>query len=141
VAVVLGSGGAARSAVAALRHELGAERVVVRARRSGEGVEALAPSLLDREVWTVVQATSAGMDGAEPGEGVAAAVAWGELPPRAVALDVVYAPPETPFLRAAQAHGVRAANGIGMLAMQGALAFELWLGVPAPYNAMLAALT
>ena len=59
-------------------------------------------------------------------------LAWGALPPSAVALDVVYAPPETPFLRAASAHGIRCANGLGMLARQGALAFELWLGVPAP---------
>jgi shikimate dehydrogenase len=81
------------------------------------------------------------MEGAEPGDGVAASIDWGALPPRAVALDVVYAPLETPFLRAASAHGFRCANGLGMLAMQGALAFELWLAVPAPYNAMLAAIT
>jgi len=80
------------------------------------------------------------MHGADDGAGVAAAVAWSDLPPGAIALDVVYAPPETPFLRAAAAHGVRATNGLGMLAMQGALAFRLWLDLPAPYDAMLAAL-
>ncbi|HEY6463509.1 MAG TPA: shikimate dehydrogenase, partial [Polyangiaceae bacterium] len=69
-----------------------------------------------------------------------ASVAWAALPPDAVALDVVYAPPETPFLRAARARGLRAANGLGMLARQGALALELWLGVPAPLAAMRAAL-
>jgi shikimate dehydrogenase len=139
VAVVLGSGGAARSAVAALG-SLGVRDVVVRARTPGEGREPLAPSPRDRDVLTIVQATSAGMTGADAGDAVAAAVAWPDLPPSAVALDVVYAPPRTPFLRAAAERGLRHANGFGMLAMQGALAFELWLGVPAPYDAMLGAL-
>jgi shikimate dehydrogenase len=91
-------------------------------------------------VLTIVQCTSAGMTGADAGDAVANAVAWRALPVRAVAMDVVYAPPVTPFLRAATEHGLRHANGFGMLAMQGALAFELWLGAPAPYNAMLSAL-
>jgi shikimate dehydrogenase len=164
-AIVLGSGGAARSAVAALALHLGVRRVVVRARAfadraAGERfVGELLPLLgdaakrteiraegflpapdVERDTHVVVQATSAGMSSASPGEAAAEAVAWSDLPPRAVALDVVYAPADTPFLRAAEAHGLRSANGIGMLARQGALAFELWLGVPAPYNAMLAAL-
>jgi shikimate dehydrogenase len=80
------------------------------------------------------------MTGADAGEAVAAVVAWDALPADAVALDVVYAPPETPFLRAARARGLAVANGFGMLARQGALALELWLGAPAPLEAMLAAL-
>jgi shikimate dehydrogenase len=143
-AIVLGSGGAARSAVAALASGLHVREVLVRARSPGEVCGVVAGPLVgsdrDRAALTIVQATSAGMDGADDGAAIAAAVAWGELPPRAVALDVVYAPPETPFLRAAAAHGARGANGLGMLAMQGALAFELWLGLPAPQTAMLAAL-
>jgi shikimate dehydrogenase len=35
---------------------------------------------------------------------------------------------------------MRCANGLGMLARQGALALELWLGVPAPLDVMRAAL-
>ncbi len=62
------------------------------------------------------------------------------LPPDAVAVDVVYAPRDTPFLRAARARGLPSDDGLGMLARQGALAFELWLGVPAPFEVMLAAL-
>jgi shikimate dehydrogenase len=67
-------------------------------------------------------------------------VAWDALPDDAVAIDVVYAPPETPFLLEARRRGLRAANGVGMLARQGARAFELWLGVPAPLEAMIAAI-
>jgi shikimate dehydrogenase len=136
-ALVLGSGGASRAAVAALS-ELGASPIVVRARSRSNWAPAAAVEAVTR---AVVQATSAGMKGADPGEAAAAAVAWSAVPPDAVALDVVYAPPDTPFLRAARARGLRCANGLGMLARQGALAFELWLGVPAPLEAMMAALT
>jgi shikimate dehydrogenase len=136
-AIVLGTGGAAASAIAALENDLLVREVVVRSRR---GADALAPTDFDGEALTIIQATSAGMDGADPGDGVADAIGWRALPARAVALDVVYAPRETPFLRAASAHRIRFANGLGMLARQGALAFELWLGVPAPYEAMLAAI-
>lgn len=158
-ALVLGTGGAARSAVVALAEIVGAGEVVVRGRnpaafveemrallasRSVKGsivAEPLSPSKFDPSFTCIVQATSAGMHGAEPGDGVAAAVAWDDVPENTIALDVIYAPPQTPFLRAASKRGLRLANGFGMLARQGALAFELWLGIPAPYAAMLAALT
>jgi shikimate dehydrogenase len=141
-ALILGSGGAARAALAALRGDLGVTEIVLRA-RSSRGLPTAplrASSATDARVITVVQATSAGMHGAAPGEPVADAVAWEALPAEAIALDVVYAPPDTPFLRAARARGLRCANGLGMLARQGALAFELWLGQPAPLDAMRAAL-
>jgi shikimate dehydrogenase len=89
----------------------------------------------------ILQATSAGMVGAESGDAVINAIAWSALPASCVAIDVVYNPAITPFLRAAESAGIRCKGGIGMLARQGALALELWLGTPAPFNAMLAALT
>ena len=163
--LVLGTGATARSAVVALAFELGVAQVVVRGRSfdnmnvrdrfsaemeellSCAGVSTslrmepwLASPSTDRSVTAIVQATSAGMTGADSGEGVADVVAWPSLPAGAVALDVVYEPPETPFLRASAAQGLRSATGLGMLARQGALAFEHWLGVPAPYEAMVAAL-
>jgi shikimate dehydrogenase len=148
-AIVLGTGGAAHAAILALSKAIGVATITVRARNPALlGVEArplakaepLAPSARDATALTIIQATSAGMDGADPGDAVASAIAWNELPEGAIALDVVYAPAETPFLRAANARGLRCANGLGMLAEQGALAFELWLGIPAPRDAMLAAL-
>jgi shikimate dehydrogenase len=161
VGLVLGTGGAARAAVVALA-SLGFKKIAVRGRTDADGFargmqKALATSsglagavveaepLAPREgteprVSVVVQATSAGMTGASPGEPLAGAVAWAKLPTSAAAIDVVYAPPETPFLRAARARGLSAKNGLGMLARQGALAFALWLGVPPPYDVMLAAL-
>ena len=47
---------------------------------------------------------------------------------------------DTPFLRRARAHGLACDHGLGMLARQGALAFELWLGVKPPLEAMRAAI-
>ena len=156
-ALVLGSGGAARAAVLALG-VIGARRITVRARDTEKAsalelllpqagcpalvrVEALAADArADGSYLTIVQATSAGMEGAGPGEAVSGAVAWDALPKECVALDVVYAPPETPFLRAAYGRNLRATNGLGMLTGQGALAFEWWLHVPAPRDAMRAAL-
>jgi shikimate dehydrogenase len=164
-ALVLGTGATARSAIVALAYELNVAEIIVRGRAleeqgaqdrfgaevgellNGAGVatavrlEPWRPSpSTDRSVSAIVQATSAGMAGADPGEEAAEAISWAALPEGTVALDVVYAPPETPFLRAAQAYGLRAASGLGMLARQGAIAFELWLGVPAPFDTMLATL-
>lgn len=134
-ALVLGSGGAARAALSALA-ALEAS-AVVRSRAQGNLV---ASADAEAATLVVVQATSAGMTGADEGDAIARAVAWDALPAETVALDVIYAPPETPFLRAARARGLRCTNGLGMLARQGALAFELWLGLPAPFAAMRAAL-
>jgi shikimate dehydrogenase len=152
-ALVIGSGGAAHAAVAALG-SLGFARVFVRARAPADsldvighhfGIEVvlqpLAPSPDDDEnLRCIIQATSCGMTGAAPGEIVADAVAWGVVPQTALAIDVVYAPRDTPFLRAARARGIDAKDGLGMLARQGALAFELWLGVKPPLDVMLAAI-
>jgi shikimate dehydrogenase len=140
-ALVLGSGGAARAAIAAFA-ELGVSEIVVRARGFDDPARrdrflASAPAPVTLERWApsdegrtvaVVQATSAGMKGASPGDEVAGAVGWASLPDHAVALDVVYSPRDTPWLRAARARGLRADDGLGMLARQGALAMELWLG-------------
>src|SRR5262249_12331514 len=112
-ALVLGSGGAARAAVVALVADLQAASVALRARTEpdallldrrrllGEAgfnatlvVEPLTASrVTEPTLAAVVQCTSAGMKGADPGDQVADAVAWQSLPPAAVALDVVYSPP------------------------------------------------
>ncbi len=163
-ALVLGSGGAARAAVGALALRLCAKQIVIRARAfatadtaasfrdelmarlGAQGslativCEPLHPSKLDAHASVVIQATSAGMEGASPGHDVANAVAWDDVPKVAVALDVVYTPTRTPFLDQARARGLVAANGLGMLARQGAQAFELWLGIPPPLDVMRAAI-
>jgi shikimate dehydrogenase len=86
-------------------------------------------SLLSR-VDVIIQATSAGMRGAAPGQAVSDWIPWRDLKPGAVALDVVYNPPLTPFLQAAAQAGVRHTGGLGMLVRQAALAIKIWLDVP-----------
>jgi len=50
------------------------------------------------------------------------------LPQHAVVADLVYVPLETPLLRAAKAHGLKTADGLGMLLHQAVRGFELWFG-------------
>lgn len=152
-AIVLGTGGAARAAVAALV-TYGPKRILVRGRKhdakddlqriagASEVVmqDLVAPAEEDPNTTCIVQATSCGMAGGPDGALVATAVHWDSLPRSALAYDVVYNPRETPFLARAKAREIRAENGLGMLARQGALAFELWLGVEAPLDVMRAAL-
>lgn len=164
--LVLGDGGAARAAIAAMSQCMGLRRIRVRARglrepgaaraftdgltaslrgTRGEGVRLEAGGLdadpaLESGLGWVVQATSCGMSGGPPGDAVADAVAWSALPDSAVVLDVVYAPRRTPFLERAERRRLRHDHGLGMLASQGARAFELWLGTPAPLSVMRATL-
>jgi shikimate dehydrogenase len=77
----------------------------------------------------IVQATAAGMKGADRGDGVAAIVPWERLRKDALVYDIVYNPRETPFLRVARERGLRHAGGLGMLARQGAHSLALWLRV------------
>ncbi len=62
------------------------------------------------------------------------------LPAGAFVFDLVYSPPETALVRAAKARGLRATGGLPMLLYQGAEAFALWTGRPAPIEVMRAAL-
>ena len=54
--------------------------------------------------------------------------------------DMIYRPAETKLLAAAKKSGCHTANGLGMLLHQGAKAFEIWTGKPAPLAVMRRAL-
>jgi shikimate dehydrogenase len=54
--------------------------------------------------------------------------------------DMIYRPAETPLLAAAKKSGCSTANGLGMLLHQGAKAFEIWTGKTAPLAVMRRAL-
>jgi shikimate dehydrogenase len=154
--LVLGSGGAARAAIVALGVHLGVGDIVVRARSFADPSKSrefasTTPCSVAPQPWiashdseertlAIVQCTSAGMHGADPGSAVADVVDWNALPDDAIALDVVYVPRDTPWLRAARVRGLRCDDGLGMLARQGALAWQLWLGINAPLGVMRAAL-
>jgi shikimate 5-dehydrogenase len=157
---VIGSGGTALAAVVALG-SIGVDRVFVTARRfvaepsgwpSRDLIGSLGGTLCEwprgpeAEWWDlaascdiVIQATSAGMRGADPGDAVRDVVPWQRLAPSAAALDVVYNPSVTPFLAAAQAAGLRAEGGLPMLVGQAESAIELWIGRRPPAELLSAA--
>lgn len=60
--------------------------------------------------------------------------------PGMIATDVVFNPPETPFLVDAASRGAKTINGLGMLVNQAATNFTLWTEVEAPYQVMYEAL-
>lgn len=61
------------------------------------------------------------------------------ITPGALVFDLVYNPSLTPLMAAAQARGARAVGGLSMLVYQAAASFELWTGLDAPVDEMLAA--
>lgn len=136
---LLGAGGAAAAVLAAVERWPGAAVTLVNrsagrrdalrarfpvARRVTDDTAALAACDM------VVNATPLGLDGS------AIPVPVEHLAPHAAAIDLVYRPGETAWVRAARASGRRAADGLAMLVEQGALALECWLGVAAPRELM-----
>jgi shikimate dehydrogenase len=142
--VVLGAGGAARALILALAGA-GAAEVVVVNRSPDRAAEAAALAGPVGRVGAfggsdvlagadlVVNATSVGMDGrscpVDP-EGLGATM---------LVADIVMQPPDTPLLQAAAASGAATLAGLGMLARQAAVAFELWTGQDAPVEVMVRA--
>ena len=139
-AVVLGAGGAARAVHAGLV-DAGAAEVRVVARRPDAAAWARA------EPWQgdvlsgadlVVDATSSALD-PDAERAVVGSLDLAALPAGAVVASLVYH--RTPLLlERAAARGLQTVDGKGMLVHQGARAFTLWLGRPAPVDVMKAAL-
>jgi shikimate dehydrogenase len=61
------------------------------------------------------------------------------IPTHWTVFDLVYNPRETQLLSRARATGAVPIGGLGMLVLQGALAFELWTGQAPPVEVMVAA--
>ena len=53
--------------------------------------------------------------------------------------DLVYNPSLTPLMAAARSRGARAVGGLTMLVHQAAASFNLWTGLEAPVDVMMAA--
>ena len=58
------------------------------------------------------------------------------LRPGLLVFDIVYNPIQTRLIKDAEAAGAKTISGIDMLAWQGAQAFEMWTGQPAPVELM-----
>lgn len=148
-AVVLGSGGGARAVVHGLVTE-GFQRIVVFNRhlhraealvrffgKSAAHMELRAmpwhESIIEAELAksnVLVNATSVGLHDDEtpiPGE---------LIPPDLLVMDLIYNPARSRLLRDAEAAGCQVQNGEQMLLHQGAAAFTLWTGQPAPLELM-----
>jgi shikimate dehydrogenase len=126
-AVVLGRGGAARTAAAALK-DRGAEAVLV-GRDDWAGLEGL---LAGADL--LVNATPIGTGGED------APVPRMMLRPDLAVLDLVYRPSPTDLVAKAREAGAVARGGAGMLLGQAARSFALWTGLEPPLDAMRAAL-
>jgi shikimate dehydrogenase len=141
--VVLGAGGAARAVVLALGEAKAAEIVVVnRTSQNAERAAALGGDAAhvgtEADAFAadlVINATPLGMVGHVD----QSALDPGFFHPEQLVVDLVYAPPITPTIRAARDAGAHAVGGLGMLVHQAAHAFTLWTGHDAPLPAMSAA--
>jgi len=151
-AIVLGAGGGARAVVYGLiregfqrivvfnRHLHRAEAMVKHFGRSAAHMELRAmpwhESIIEAELGKtkiLVNATSIGLSADE--SPIPAEI----LPPELLVLDLIYN--RTRLLRDAQAAGATVADGELMLLHQGAAAFTLWTGLPAPVGVMQRALS
>lgn len=134
-AVILGAGGAARGAAAALV-QAGSPQVRIVNRTPGRA-RALAASLGERVVAmetetafecaaVIINATSLGLGG---GDGPRTAF---DRAPGAVVMDMVYKPLITAFLDRAAQHGHPTVDGLEMLIGQARPSFEAFFGRPPP---------
>jgi shikimate dehydrogenase len=143
-ALVLGAGGSARAALWALR-DAGVTEIAVWNRTAERGAalatefdaRAVTGAEAARPVELLVNCTAVELHGADP---------FAELPITAPQLarcgalaDYAYVPGDTRLVAAARAAGVPVIDGLELLVVQGALAFELFTGRPAPRAVMRAA--
>ena len=146
--LLLGAGGAGRTAALKLASEKVAELFLVN--RTQSKAEEIAAEIKKQfpsakvsvgfpktKVDLVLNATSLGLktDDASPLDEKQFSLRQA----RAV-FDMIYRPAETKLLALAKAAGCETANGLGMLLHQGAKAFEIWTGKPAPLGVMRRAL-
>lgn len=153
--VIVGAGGAALAiacslALAGAKSLAIANRTLSKAEavaaRVGEFVPAKAITLDDDpalrralgDAEIIIHTTSVGM---YPRHDVPPAIPVEWIDPGTLVCDIVYRPQETTLIRAAKERGCAVLTGEGMLAYQGAIAFELITNEEAPEELMLDTLT
>ncbi len=132
-ALVLGAGGASRAVISALLSEGATEiRLTNRTRHRADMLKDQFGAKVSVHDWvhrssmvdgatTIVNTTSLGMEN-QPELNMRLE----SCHPDAVVSDLVYTPLMTPLLRDAEARGLRAVDGLGMLLHQGVPGFEMW---------------
>ncbi|MFC1993023.1 shikimate dehydrogenase [Chloroflexota bacterium] len=147
--VIIGAGGAARG-ISFVLAERGSNMVILnrtvdRARECAGRISKLfkreASALeLNREnqaaalskAEILINATSVGMSPSIDETPVASDL----LSPSLIVCDIVYNPIKTRLLREAERAGAKTVDGVDMLVWQGALAWEKWTGLKAPFEVM-----
>jgi shikimate dehydrogenase len=139
IVTVLGAGGAARGAAAALIGAGAASvRLVNRTRERAEQIGEALGARIEVFGWDqtaaalegaglLINSTSLGLEGGEP-----LSLSLDGLPAAAVVMDMVYRPLHTPFLAAAAASGHPTVDGLEMLIGQARPSFEALFGQPPP---------
>lgn len=124
-ALVLGTGGASRAVVHALR--LLDIAVTFVSRRTHSGADVVTYADLDAQTMAehtlIVNCTPVGT---YPDVNAAPPIPYEALSPRHLCFDLVYNPSETLFMKNAAAQGATACNGLSMLNLQAALSHTLW---------------
>lgn len=148
--VLLGAGGAARAAVYALLQAGQRVQIVNRTPQRAEALArdfhgagtAISAVTLAGVTWDdvslIVNSSSAGLS--QPQESPLPDFDFARLPAHTLVYDMVYKPAETRLMREARRAGLRAENGLGMLAHQARLAFQAWTGAEVPVGVFLGAL-
>ncbi len=147
--VMIGAGGAARGALAALcRHGAATVNILNRTRETAvKLVNDLQPlfgsaklqaaaltddnSMVLSTADLLINSSSAGMNG-ECIDGIDLEL----LSNNTCVYDMVYNPMLTPLINAVRIRRLQVVNGLGMLIAQGELAFKHWHGVEVPYGVM-----
>ena len=138
--LVIGAGGAARATLAMLGRR-DAARIVIKNR-----TEVKAKQLCEsfnkfyncekyflysepEKFDIVINTTSVGMGSCDCPVDDEKIFDWAEA-----AVDLIYYPRQTEFLKIADEKGIKTVNGLGMLAFQGVLAYELFTGEEVPHK-------
>jgi len=142
--LLLGAGGAGRTAALKLAADNVAELFLVN--RTASKAEEIAAEIKKQfpsvkvsvgypkaEVDLLLNATSLGL---KPEDGSPLDEKQFSLKQTHAVYDMIYKPAETVLLKNAKSAGLKTTNGIGMLVHQGAKAFEIWTGQPAPVAVM-----
>lgn len=144
--LILGAGGAARAvgvslAIEGVKEIIIANRSLDKANELSNHLSRLAPSSIPmflsecedlKQVDIVINTTSVGMFPNINDTPISKEFLNSNL----LISDLIYNPYETKLLSEGKEVGAKVHNGLGMFVHQGALAFELWTGHPAPLHLM-----
>lgn len=143
--LLIGAGGAARAIVGAFAKEKTRKITVAnRTKERADSIIRFAKQLGMQSDYSdlvqageiagnyklIVNATSVGLKGTE------SPISVKKINKNSIVYDIVYMPVETPFIQQSKNQGATIIYGWEMLLAQAMKSFEIWIGKPAPYEAM-----